>query len=151
MWPQDFALLLPGDFYFSKTTGSSVVDGRSNLFQMEADARPLLVTQDDEGNLAAIKVLLIPDVAVGAEQNLVPCIFGLLNQFTVGEFVPTDLPSERDMVTGQTASDGFRRTVVEQDAHLSESRRSGEALGCEMENGLDFLGGHVEDFRDLTE
>ena len=71
----------------------------------------MLVTENDERDFPPRQVLLISNVLVGAYQHFVSGIFGLLNQITVAQFVPTDLPRIRDFVPGKTPGNRLRSAI----------------------------------------
>ena len=80
---------------------------------MQLHQRPLLVTENDERDFPACKVLLVLDIFVGAQKHFVPRFFGLLYQFAVFQFVPADPPRIGDLVAGETTRNRLRGAVVE--------------------------------------
>ena len=59
-----------------------------NPIKMEFDVRPLLVSENYDGNLAPGQILLVANVFVRGQKQIVPGFFRLLKQLAVLEFVP---------------------------------------------------------------
>ena len=80
---------------------------------MEFNQRPLLIAEDDDGDFSTRKVLLIPDVFVGAQKHIVPGFFRLLNQFAVLQLVPANPASKGNFVARKTTRNRLRSAIVE--------------------------------------
>jgi hypothetical protein len=90
---------------------------RNNPVKMEFDVWPLLIDRHDNGNSAARKILLVPNVLVGRQQQFVAGFLGLAQQIAVLECVPADLASERNLMPDKTAGDRIQSAVVEMNPH----------------------------------
>ena len=62
--------LLERDFNLGIAAGRCCIDGSNYPFNVSAQCRPLLISENDKGDFAARQVLLIPDVFVSRQQNL---------------------------------------------------------------------------------
>ena len=92
--------LLERDFYFRITTRRTGIYRRGYSVEMQPDKRPLLIAENNQRNFPARKILLVPDVLVGAEKHVVSSLLGLLNQFAVLHLVPANLSRICDFVAG---------------------------------------------------
>ncbi len=110
-------LVFMWDFYFREAARRRSVNCRYNSLQMEPDGRPLLISEHHNGNLSTGKILLITNVLVRGQEQFVAGVLGLPEQFTIREFVPTDLSCKGHFVSGESAGDGVRGAVIEENSH----------------------------------
>ena len=93
------------------------VHRRDDPRKMEFDIRPLLVPQNNDGNFAAGEILLIANVFVGRQQQFKTGFLCLTEQLAVLEFVPADLPGERNLVPNKAAGNWIGRPVIRENSH----------------------------------
>lgn len=69
---------------------------------MELRVRPLLVPENQDGNLSPGQILLVANVLVRGEKQIVPSLFSFSEQLTVLEFMPANLASKRYLMPNET-------------------------------------------------
>jgi hypothetical protein len=68
------------------------------------------------------------EVLVGRDQNGKTILFGLLQQLTVFQIIPTQLKGRRDLMGWKVLAKRDWSTLVEQNAHLRRFERAGGML-----------------------
>ena len=59
---------------------------------------PLGIAKDNDRDVSASEILLIPDVLVGAEKKIIAGLFGFEDQVAVRQFMLTDPAGEGDLM-----------------------------------------------------
>jgi hypothetical protein len=75
--------LIERDVHFSVGAGSGHVDGGNHLRDMPLNGAPSALAQNDHGDFAAGKVLLVGQIAVSGDQDIKSRSFGGGEKFTV--------------------------------------------------------------------
>jgi hypothetical protein len=74
---------MEGNANFCVAAGGTGVHRLDNLFEMQTNDRPLLVSENDQSYFSARQVLLITDVLIRAQKDFVVGIFSVLNQLAL--------------------------------------------------------------------
>jgi hypothetical protein len=110
----------------------------------------LRVAKHYQRDLSGGKILLIPEVLVGAQKHFVRGVLGLSDQFAVFQLMPANLPRVRDFVSGESTGNRLRCPLSNR-TFIGERGSFRKAFYGEMQDGFYFFRSHVENFRDLTE
>jgi hypothetical protein len=77
------------NIHFSASAGRGRVDRGNDPRDMPLDGALSALPQNDDGNLAVGKVLLVAQIAVCGDQNFKSRSFGSIEEFTVSQLLPT--------------------------------------------------------------
>lgn len=146
--------MLSRDNNFNITTWRGGIDGLCHVRCHALDARPTGCGQYNDCDFAAHEVLLISEILIGRDQNGKAVLFGLLQQFTIFQIVPTQIKDRGDLMGGEVFAKRDWGTLVEKNAHSSRFERAGGVF----EHGTDLLerdarkpGNKVRDLRPVFE
>jgi hypothetical protein len=92
---------------------------RNDLGNAGLDKCPASLSEHDDRNLAACKVLLIAEILVRRHQHFKACGFGLVQEVAIVQFFPPSGAGFRHrVVVDQIAGECARGAVVEKNQHL---------------------------------
>ena len=112
---QGFTDILNG--YLPIDPGLHPVDNGLNFFNTQLDTRPGSRTQDENPQLSSAKILLVPYVLVGRDQEFVAIQFRTVKQVSVRQIRPSSFIGGIDRMAGKMAAQGRRRALVKQNLH----------------------------------
>jgi len=95
---QEFGSLLKRNLHLGKAARRRPVHCRNNLRHIGMDECPTALSEYDNRNLAARKVLLITEILVGRHQHFKPRGLSPVQKFPVSQFFPPPRPRFRDRV-----------------------------------------------------
>ena len=98
---------------------------------MRSEGRLLLQSQNDNRDSPPRKVLLIPHIPVGREQQVEARFFGCSKQVSIAEHRPTLLGSSADQMAGEVLADWNWSCLIEENLHRAMLRGPGCCPGCE--------------------
>jgi hypothetical protein len=90
------ATLPEGNVHFGVAARCCGVHGGNDPFNVSAQGRPLLVSENDESDSPARQVLLVANVLVGRQQNVKTCRLRDRYQFAVNKPIPSALDCLHD-------------------------------------------------------
>ena len=106
------------DVRLGKAARSGRLHRCDNLRNMGFDETLPPLTQYDNRNLAACKILLIAEIFVRRNQHFESCGLGFIQQFAVFQLFPSTGTGFRDHVAiNQKAGESSRRAIVEQNQY----------------------------------
>jgi hypothetical protein len=110
------------DVHFGAGARGGRVHRSNDLFNLSAQGRPLLVSENHKSDFTARQVLLVPNVFVGRQQNLKACGLGDRYQFAVNKPVSSTFDCFHDDMTFEGIAKRGRGSVIEEDEHPPSGR-----------------------------
>jgi hypothetical protein len=110
-----------------------------DLWQQRPYKSPPSFADDHNGNLAARKVLLIPDILAGGDKQIEPGCLGCVKKPAGAQRVPSLFSRFLDRMTQRLASYSTRCAVVEKNQHSGPGYRCIKTAGGKVEHSLNLL------------
>ena len=89
---------LSWDWKFNIAAWRHSYQGLYHRADRRLDTRPAGCAQHNNGDLSTRKVLLIPEILVGRNQNIKAALFGLLQQLAIFQMAPPEFVGGRDLM-----------------------------------------------------
>jgi hypothetical protein len=124
------ALLRERNLHFDVAARRCRAHGGDDPFNILAQNRPLLVSENDKSDFPARQVLLVPDILVGRQQKLKARGFSGRYQFSVSKPVPSAFDGFHNDMTFEGIAKRGRGSVIEEYEHPLPGRGGGCKTIC---------------------